>query len=559
MKYWIYLFLSVINLSAIETLGQYSPGSVEKLGAHINLSGFDEISPIVTPDGKTMYFTRVGYETFDRTLLENDFDISRTVGENAYINKLRAIYSEIAGKEITDPIRSNINQDIWVAMTNESLFDRIVHPSHPLNNALPNSVCGISGENGEHLIVINQFTRSGDMFQGFSKVHYNENLGWQFPEPIFIEGFDIKGTEVSLTSSMDEETIILSFSDDSGNRDMYVSFKIETNSYSKPMNLGKKINSVHKEFSPFLTSDKQFILFSSDRSDPNATNSIFISKRLDDTWQNWSEPVAFPSPINSFASEQHPFFNEKHMMLYFTSNRDGSNDVFRARIFPDSIVKNIEKLNTNTRDQIVESKKERLKIKVFNSVNNKAEASIIKITDIDSNRSYTIETENGEAEFLFDENSKLEIFPEKEGFFSIATHFEKSNFNKSNDGNYYLRLTIDPILQGTTLTLNPLHFQRGTDRLLPKSFPEIELVAELLKKNPGIKILVIGHTDSVGDKDALLHLSETRANTVKRLLENNGIESSLIETMGKGAESPLNDNSTEEKRAQNRRVEFIIQ
>lgn len=559
MKYYIIILLFLKTLCLSDLFGQYSPERVEKLGSHINLADYDEISPIVTPDGRTLYFTRVGYDIFDRTLLENDIDISKTIAEREYISKLRSIYSEIAGTEIIRPVSSNINQDIWVALTGKSLFDRIVHPSYPLNNALPNSVCGISGDKGQYLIVINQFSRSGGMFQGFSKVYYNENLGWQFPEPLYIDGFNIKGTEVSLTSSLDEEVIILSFADTPGDRDLFVSFKKEGNLYSEPRNLGSRINSPYKDFSPFLTSDKRFILFSSDRSDPNSTNSIYISERLDDSWTNWSEPKALPSPINSSASEQHPFLNEKYMMLYFTSNRDGSNDIFRTRIIPDSLVKGPGAPAVTEARNKQQVQKEILKLKVFNSGNRKPEVSRIRIKDKESGNTFIIDARNGEAELNCHNYNHLELSAEKEGFFSTITHFDKSTSQKDSEGNFYLRLTLDPLRQGSTLSLNPIHFQRGTDRLLPESYPELERIAELLKRYPDIKILVVGHTDSVGDKEALLHLSENRAYAVKRFLENKGIKGTSIETTGKGAEVPLNDNTTEEKRARNRRVEFIIQ
>jgi len=86
----------------------------------------------------------------------------------------------------------------------------------------------------------------------------------------------------------------------------------------------------------------------------------------------------------------------------------------------------------------------------------------------------------------------------------------------------------------------------------------IDPVVELLKKGPELRVDVIGHTDSVGSNVYNQGLSERRARSVARYLERNGISSSRISVGGRGEEQPVADNSTNEGRAQNRRVEFVI-
>ena len=101
---------------------------VEPMNNGINTSQYDEISPVVSIDGKTLYFTRVGHPTFDRTLKLDGVDIATQLNENDYQNKLKSIFSRIAGKEVHDPQRSKFNQDIWIA---ESIFDSFEKISHP--------------------------------------------------------------------------------------------------------------------------------------------------------------------------------------------------------------------------------------------------------------------------------------------------------------------------------------------------------------------------------------------------------------------------------------------
>lgn len=94
----------------------------------------------------------------------------------------------------------------------------------------------------------------------------------------------------------------------------------------------------------------------------------------------------------------------------------------------------------------------------------------------------------------------------------------------------------------------------------PESFGVIREIAGVLKENPSIKVKILGHTSSDGDDDANMELSKKRAGAVRDLIVNEfGIESSRMETEGKGETQPVADNKTREGKALNRRVEFIRQ
>jgi len=83
-------------------------------------------------------------------------------------------------------------------------------------------------------------------------------------------------------------------------------------------------------------------------------------------------------------------------------------------------------------------------------------------------------------------------------------------------------------------------------------------IVKILIKYPDIKLEIYGHTDSIGSKNENLELSKDRAETIKKLLVNNGIAQSRILTFGLGTSKPIASNNTEEGRALNRRVEFVI-
>ena len=103
-----------------------------------------------------------------------------------------------------------------------------------------------------------------------------------------------------------------------------------------------------------------------------------------------------------------------------------------------------------------------------------------------------------------------------------------------------------------------LAFASGSDTLIGSDWPILAAVAEVMKANAATKIQVAGHTDSTGDPAKNQALSEARAAAVKAALVRYGADGARITTKGWGAEQPVEENSTEEGRALNRRVELVL-
>ncbi len=103
-------------------------------------------------------------------------------------------------------------------------------------------------------------------------------------------------------------------------------------------------------------------------------------------------------------------------------------------------------------------------------------------------------------------------------------------------------------------------FDTDSDRLKPESASVIQLIAKGLEINPNLRLLIEGHTDSVGNAAHNLDLSKRRAEAVKSVLASQfGVDESRLTTNGLGAAKPLDTNDTPQGRAQNRRVEFVKQ
>lgn len=103
-----------------------------------------------------------------------------------------------------------------------------------------------------------------------------------------------------------------------------------------------------------------------------------------------------------------------------------------------------------------------------------------------------------------------------------------------------------------------LHFEFATTRLLETSGTELDRIAAALNNHPATIIRLEGYTDSVGNDASNLALSHARANKVREELIARGVAPNRIEAVGLGSSNPVATNSTDEGRAQNRRIELVI-
>lgn len=573
--YFIACYLITSNLCAQH--------SVERLSFPLNTEKYDEICPIFNFDENNLFYTRVGSPSFERTLLFYGEDLHTTLKPEQYQKKLNLIYGLIKGGQIEDAVSSEFNQDIWMARMLEDGGMEVSHPGYPLNNALPNSICSSYGKDSAY-VVINQFGINGGLDEGFSVVNMDDNGIFSFPRPIMIRGFEKVGASINLTMTLDKQHIFLAMKGAGckGGRDIFHSIKVNDSLYAKPVCIGG-VNGPYDETTPFISQDRSKLYFASNRPGGQGGFDIYVSDRLDLSYTNWSEPRRLGNILNSKANESQPYVFRDEDQIYFTSDRDGSSDIFRAKLKRDSV------LNSNILLRINVIKEETNE----NHISELMWGPAYEEHDWPGYRRLRL----GFYEFTIDslDNTPLIFKAQNRGYISKDQIIDPQELMLKGITELDITLVLKkdgsvarrPIAKldkekkdrekrvmeeapekesiipfdaevNRTIVLSNIYFYRGKSSVIPTSYPTLQKLASTLIEREGLRIRIEGHTDNVGDIEALYQLSEARAKAIRDFLLDQGVPYSKVEIKGFGPVNPITDNKTERERMLNRRVEIRV-
>jgi outer membrane protein OmpA-like peptidoglycan-associated protein len=478
----------------------------ENLGKNINTI-YNEICPVISPDGKKIFFTRA-----------NDPN---------NIGKMK-------------------NQDIWVSTLNEdkSWAKATIFPE-PINNAENNAICGIS-PNGKTILLNNIYGIDGQMEKGVSMSYLLRTGDWSFPKALKIRNFKNKSRYSEYTLAPNGKILLMTteMKDSYGEKDIYVSFWKNDDTWTEPLNIGPVVNSGESESTPFIAPDGVTMYFSSSGHLGYGKNDIFLTRRLDDSWTKWSEPENLGPIVNTPQWDGYFSVSAQGDYAYFSSveNSIGAEDIFRIKI--------PEKAKPLTLIQLSGI--------VQNFDSKESLPAQILIKSLNSSDSLLLEYDPylGDYSFMWPSKKPFTIQAIKKGYFS---KIEKIDFSADTKFKSYRRnLSLIEIQLNKQYQLSNIIFSQSLAYLLPESYAELDKIVVLLKENPGFKILLEGHTDNQGDWSENLKLSNDRVETVKGYLVLKGISEDRIRTKGWGGTKPLASNLTEEKRKLNRRVEFTL-
>ena len=317
-----------------------------------------------------------------------------------------------------------------------------------------------------------------------------------------------------------------------------------------PQPLGKPINTDKDEFAPFIHADNHTLYFSSDGHKGLGGQDIFRSVHNDDG--SWSTPENLGYPINTHGDESGFVINGLGNKAYFSSdqleNRGMKLDIYEIDL-PITIQPRTRMVYSPGRVYDIQTGKPlQARVEIFEGATNAKHFE--SITDATDGSFVAFLPENTQPSTL---NSQLifALSAQREGYIPYTMSI-------TTPGDSIL-VGLTRIAKGNSITLNNLYFDYDSDKILPNSYAEIERLSLFLKRNKQIKIEIIGHTDNQGSKSYNLDLSRRRANALMNALIQKGISADRLSAQGKGSEAPIATNDTEEGRAQNRRVEIIIQ
>jgi outer membrane protein OmpA-like peptidoglycan-associated protein/Tol biopolymer transport system component len=498
---------SEIPIKATINLAKNLPAEIikENLGENIN-SAYREIAPVISPDGKTLYYTRWKHP------------------ENLGNTK---------------------NQDVWFAEIQKDGKWGLAKPiGEPINNTEHNAICAISPD-GKTILLNNVYLKDGSMAKGVS-ISTKTAAGWGFPKPINIKNFKNKSEYAEYSFSPNGRILIMTgqFSETQGGKDIYVSFLQADNTWSEPKNLGKKVNTAEEESTPFIAADGKTLYFSTKGLSGFGNNDIFLSRRLDDTWLNWSDPENLGSVINTPEWDGYFSISALGDYAYFSSqeNAIGEEDIFKLRV-PESIKPNAVIQLTGG---------------VYNMVDKKPISARINVQNLSDKDTVCVsyDPETGDYKMMLPAKQNYTLSATKKGYMAVSEplDFSKDNTFKEVKKNIYLL----PIQVGQKMTLNSVFFEQSKAVFLDASFPELDRIIKVMKENPTMEIMLEGHTDNQGDWNANLLLSKERVEEVKKYLAAGGIDMKRVQTQGYGSTRPIASNNSEEKRRLNRRVEVTI-
>lgn len=271
-------------------------GIPENLGPNINSSYYDHL-PLISPDGSMLYFIRK---------LTNE-DNTQRFDDDIYLSHIMP-----TGK-----------------------FTNAENIGPPLNNQTSNFVCFISKDNNR-LYVANKYIKNTYNYSGLSVSSKQKNGDWSKPKPLSIPDLYNKNEFAHYHMNLDENIALMCIQrDDSyGDLDIYVSQKYSDGDWSKPKNIGPVINTVGAEGSVFLAADNKTLYFSSTGHAGFGSYDMFMTKRLDDTWTNWSKPINLGNKINTDEMDIYYTIPAAGDYAYFSSGQSyfGKNDLYRIKL-----------------------------------------------------------------------------------------------------------------------------------------------------------------------------------------------------------------------------------
>lgn len=265
--------------------------AIKKLPPSVNSTG-EEGLPLLSPDGRQLFFTR-------------------------------ALYAGNAGGKFS-------GVDVWFSEGEGNTWKNSSNTlPGGMNNTGHNAIIGISQDGNTRYFMS---ASSNEKMNGIYVTKRINNY-WSRPQFVPVPGVDNQSfLGVYVSPDFDVMLFSMTAPDSRGEEDLYFSVKNSSGQWAAPKNMGSTVNTRGFEISPFLSADKKRLYFASNGHDGEGDADIFYSERLYNSWETWSLPVNLGKEVNSKKFDAY-FSIYGDSIAYFASNRDGKfADIFEAKV-----------------------------------------------------------------------------------------------------------------------------------------------------------------------------------------------------------------------------------
>lgn len=365
-----------------------------------------------------------------------------------------------------------------------------------------------------------------------------------------IEAFPYNNDEYSVGHpAVNKQGTLLIFASDMpggfGGVDLYYSKRATlTEAWSKPVNMGKTVNTEGDEMFPSISADS--ILFFASTGHPGLGGlDVFQIGLKGETVQG--VPLNLGAPINSSVDDFGLIRSDNGKMGFFTSNRRGNDDIYsfvgEKKVMVEKPVFALEGLVLNK------------------ETNAPIKEATVTLTEPNTGP-VSVKTDiNGAFKFKLAEKSDYVLTGEKAGFMKATDYVTTNGLTKSEV--LKKNLYMSEIIIGKAIKIENIFYDFDKYNIRPDAAIELDKLVTVLKENPSIWIELGSHTDSRGNDLYNLKLSQNRANSAVEYIISRGIARERITAKGYGETMLVNKCSngvkcTEEEHQMNRRTEFKI-
>lgn len=429
-------------------------------------------------------------------------------------------------------------------------------------------------------------------------ISYYKNGQWTTPLGIS-EQINSADNEGTTSISADGRTLVFTICNAPkglGSCDLYISYK-QGETWTKPINMGNAINSIDWDAQPALSADGTLLYFASDRRGGQGNKDIWMSRK--DSLGHWQKAINLGNVINTPDDDVSPFIHANSSTLFFSSAGHigmGGLDIFMSEK-TNSTWQKPENLGfplNNAYDQVgffvtadrqkayyssdvAEQRQHKIKLIsidlpaplqakitpttylkgiVRNALTQQPlEASIelVSLQNPNTVQHFSSDPITGTYTAVLNQQGAYALFVQKPNYLFKSLHFD---LTPQTSLNTKLNISLSPIQKNAQEILNNIFFDRGQWELQPTSITELQKLVVLLEQNPQLSLTIAGHTDDIGKDSDNLVLSQKRAKAVLDFLVQKGISPQRLKAEGYGETRPLVENTNEENRQRNRRIEI---